>query len=328
MIYLDPPFNSQTNYNVLLRALSGEQSQAQIEAFEDTWRWNSYAEDAFNQVMTSGNTEAAEMLRSIRGFLGANDMMAYLSMMAVRMLELHRVLKETGSLYLHCDPSASNYLKLLMDAVFGPECFQNEVIWKRTSSANNAHRWGPVHDVLLFYTKGRTFSWNTVVQDFEDSYLATKYKHKDQRGTYRLSDLTAAGTRTGDSGQPWKGLDPTLTEKHWAVPTKAVEAAGGDPKSSLQAKLDLLDANDYVYWTPGSQGKPGFPQFKRHLSPGQPIQDVITDIPPVNSMAKERLGYPTQKPVELLERILGASSKPGSVILDPFCGCGTTVHAA
>ena len=329
LIYLDPPFNSNANYNVLFKAPSGEGSAAQIEAFEDTWHWTTEgSENAYDEVIKGPNSTASMMMRAMRDALGDSDMMAYLAMMAVRLLELHRVLRPTGSLYLHCDPTASHYLKLLLDAIFGPDCFQNEIIWQRTSSANNARRWGPVHDVLLFYTKSKIFAWNTVLQDFSESYVSGKYKYKDSRGTYRLSDLTAAGTRTGDSGQPWKGFDPNATGRHWAVPTKAVEIAGGDPNSTSQAKLDALDANDFIYWTPGVGGKPGFPQFKRHLSSGQPIQDVITDIPPVNSMAKERLGYPTQKPVELLERILNASSRPTDVILDPFCGCGTAIYAA
>src|SRR5580700_8470268 len=151
LIYLDPPFNSNASYNVLFRAPSGEQSQAQIEAFEDSWHWNTHAEQAFDEIMKSGNTDAAELLRSMRGFLGENDMMAYLAMMAVRLIELHRVLKPTGSLYLHCDPTASHYLKLLLDAIFRPQNFLSEIIWRRTGTHSSALRWGPVHDVIFFF---------------------------------------------------------------------------------------------------------------------------------------------------------------------------------
>lgn len=151
LIYLDPPFNSNATYNVLFKAPTGEQSQAQIEAFEDTWHWTTDgAEEAYWQVLHGKNSEAARMLEAMRGFLGENDMMAYLAMMSVRLIELHRVLKPTGSLYLHCDPTASHYLKILLDAVFGAANFRNEVIWKRTSAHSSAKRWGPVHDILLF----------------------------------------------------------------------------------------------------------------------------------------------------------------------------------
>ena len=328
LIYLDPPFNSNANYNVLFRSPAGTGSQAQIEVFEDTWHWGQEAESAFDQVMRFGNTNAADLLRAMRTFLGDSDTMAYLAMMAVRLLELHRVLRPAGSLYLHCDPTASHYLKVVMDRVFGPECFQNEIVWKRTSSANNTHRWGPVHDIILFYSKGDKFTWNTVFQDFDDTYLEAKYRYKDERGMYRLSDLTAAERRTGDSGMPWRGFDPSKTGRHWAAPSEAVKFLDGSPKATTQEKLELLDANGFIYWTPGRPGKPGFPQFKRYLPKGQAAQDTITDVAPLNSMAKERLGYPTQKPVELLARILSASSNPGDVVLDPFCGCGTTIHAA
>src|SRR5215471_16018487 len=161
LIYLDPPFNSNASYNVLFKAPSGEQSQAQIEAFEDTWHWNESAERAFDEVVTGQLSDAAIMLRAMRAALGENDMMAYLSMMAVRLIELRRVLKSTGSLYLHCDPAASHYLKIILDTIFGPTHFQNELIWKRTSAHSSAKRYGPVHDILLFYSKSDVFTWNT-----------------------------------------------------------------------------------------------------------------------------------------------------------------------
>lgn len=328
LVYLDPPFNSNATYNVLFRSPTGEDSQAQIEAFEDTWHWTEEAECAFDEVMHSGNSDAADMLRALRSFLGENDVMAYLTMMAVRLLELHRVLKLTGSLYLHCDPTASHYLKLILDAVFGPRMFRNEIVWKRTSSSNNPRRWGPVHDCLLFYSKTDDYLWNKVFQEHDKDYLSSKYRHEDERGIYRLSDLTAAGTRKGDSGKPWRGFDPTNTGRHWGVPSSILAELTDRNDLTTQDKLDLLDENGFIYWTPGRGSKPGFPQLKRYLTDGQPIQDVIEDIPPVNSMARERLGYPTQKPVTLLERIVSASSDVGQTVLDPFCGCGTAVHAA
>jgi site-specific DNA-methyltransferase (adenine-specific) len=153
LIYLDPPFNSNATYNVLFRTPKGHQSDAQIEAFDDTWHWGAHAEAAFADVMQQSNTDVAEVARALRSVLGENDMMAYLAMMAIRLLELHRVLKATGSIYLHCDPSASHYLKIVMDQVFGAENYRNEIVWKRTSAHNSARRWGDVHDTLLFYTR-------------------------------------------------------------------------------------------------------------------------------------------------------------------------------
>ena len=313
LIYLDPPFNSQATYNVLFRSPKGEQSQAQIEAFEDTWTWNNSAEQAFDEVMTSGNTDAAEMLRAMRSFLKENDLMAYLTMMAIRLLELHRVLKPTGSLYLHCDPTASHYLKVLLDGIFGPENFRNEVIWKRTSAHSSSKRWGPVHDTLLFYSKSASLNWNQVFQAYDQTYLDAFYVHSDSDGRrWRRSDLTGAGVRHGETGETWRGIDVTAKGRHWAYPPKV---------------LDQLDQNGRIHW-PAKAG--GMPMLKRYLDEqrGQPLQDVIIDIPPMHNLAEERLGYPTQKPLALLERIIQASSNPGDVVLDPFCGCGTAVHAA
>ena len=328
LVYLDPPFNSNASYNVLFRSPAGAGSQAQIEAFKDTWQWGMEAEGALDEVLRSGNTSAADLLVAIRRFLGESDLMAYLAMMTVRLLELRRVLKPAGSMYLHCDPTASHYLKTVLDAVFGADRFQNEIIWKRTSSANNPRRWGPVHDVVLFYTKSASFTWNRGLQDLDAGHVAAKYTNRDERGAYALSDLTAAGTRSGDSGMTWRGLDPTPLGRHWAAPGEALRACGGEPGMTTQEKLDLLDAHGFIYWPAQRARSVGFPRFKRYLAAGQAIQDVIDDIPPINSQARERLGYPTQKPVALLERIIAASSNPGGLVLDPFCGCGTTIHAA
>src|ERR1022692_3548459 len=223
LVYLDPPFNSQATYNVLFRSTAGEQSRAQIEAFEDTWHWGDEAELAFDGVMTSQNSDAAEML-SMRAFLKENDMMAYLSMMAVRLLELRRVLKPTGSLYLHCDPSASHYLKILMDAIFGATNFRNEIIWKRTSAHSSSKRFGPVHDVILFYAKTDMNVWNQVFQPYDQTYLDEFYTHVDpDQRRWRRSDLTGAGIRHGETGEPWRGIDITAKGRHWAYPPSHLE---------------------------------------------------------------------------------------------------------
>jgi site-specific DNA-methyltransferase (adenine-specific) len=189
-----------------------------------------------------------------------------------------------------------------------------------------------VHDTILFYSKSAPHLWNTVFQEYDPAYLAVKYSQSDDRGSYRLSDLTGAGKTQGDSGKPWRGYNPAKTGRHWAVPKDEVIALKDletSSQMSTQEKLDLLDEHGYIYWTPrGKHGGPGFPQFKRYLSGGVPIQDVVTDISPINSQAQERLGYPTQKPEALLERIIKASSNEGDVVLDPFCGCGTTIQVA
>jgi site-specific DNA-methyltransferase (adenine-specific) len=313
LIYLDPPFNSNASYNVLFKAPSGEQSQAQIEAFEDTWHWNESAERAFDEVVTGPHSDASIMLRAMRSALGENDMMAYLAMMAVRLIELHRVLKPTGALYLHCDPTASHYLKVLLDAIFGPAVFRNEIIWKRTSAHSSARRFGPVHDTILFYSKSDRFTWNQIYQEYDAAYIEAFYTHEDADGRrWRRSDLTGAGVRHGETGKPWRGVDVTAKGRHWAWPPP---------------ELDQMDAAGRIHW-PKKRG--GVPMLKRYLDEqaGAPLQDVIDDIPPMHNLAAERLGYPTQKPVALLERIVSVSSDREAVVLDPFCGCGTTIHAA
>ena len=332
LIYLDPPFNSQATYNVLFRSTAGEKSRAQIEAFEDTWHWGDEAELAFDGVMHGPNTDAAEMLRAMREFLKENDMMAYLSMMAVRLLELRRVLRTTGSLYLHCDPTASHYLKILMDAVFGAANFRNELIWKRTSAQSAADRWGDIHDTVFYYSKSDEYTWNELLLPHTGEYSA-RYKNVDKEGELWADDnLTGPGIRRGDSGAVWRGYDPTAKGVHWKVNLKRVERLIGAAKAkklSTTQKLDLLNEHGYIHWPKSRSGHgEGFPRFKRYLSEGTVVQDVITDVPPLNSQAQERMGYPTQKPLALLERIITVSSNEGDVVLDPFCGCGTTIHAA
>ncbi len=318
LIYLDPPFNSNAGYNKLFKAPDGKESLAQIEAFDDTWKWNQSAEDAFQGVRRSGNVAALTMLQAMRSFLGENDMMAYLSMMAVRMLELHRVLKPTGSLYLHCDPTASHYLKILLDAVFGATQFKNEIIWKRTTTHSDSKTWSRVHDVLLFYPKSQAgFTWNVPRQPHSAEYAAAKYRHDDDdgRGVYRLDNMTSPSPRPRMTYE-WRG--------HASPPN------GWRYSKDTMAKLH---GENRIWYPKKKDGEPDTskrPQFKRYLEnmDGGVMGTVWTDISPLNSRAQERLGYPTQKPQALLERIIAASSNPGDTVLDPFCGCGTTVHAA
>ncbi len=328
LIYLDPPFNSKRDYSVLFKTPKGHESDAQITAFEDSWHWGEQAEREFNELLHCNNTDVAEMMLALRKFLKENDMMAYLTMMANRLLELHRVLKPTGSLYLHCDPTASHYLKIILDGVFGHQNFKSEVVWKRTSAHSGSKRWGPVHDIIFFYTKTDDFTWNNVYQAYDEEYIDDFYRFSDAKGKFRVGDLTGAGTRTGESGQEWRGVNPTNVGRHWGTPNKVlIELFGKEAeKWSVQEKLDKLDSLGLIYWP--TKGK--VPGFKRYYNPdaGVAITDVITDIDPLSAQAKENLPYPTQKPLALLERIIKASSNESDVILDPFCGCGTAVHAA
>ncbi len=332
LVYLDPPFNSNATYSVLFGHADGTQSAAQIQAFEDTWHWDKAASAAFRETVKAGG-QVASALGAFQTLLGPSTMLAYLSMMAPRLAALRRVLKPTGSIYLHCDPTASHYLKLLLDAVFGPENFRSEVIWKRTTAHNSAKRYGPVHDVILLYSKSANYVWNASFQDYDPKYLATKYRHTDAGGNlYRLSDLTGPGRREGASGQPWRGYNPTDSGRHWQPPSycydKYRELAGEElSQYPLIERLDKLDEIGLIQWPDKPGGRPEHRRFLADMR-GVALQDVWTDIDPINARATERLGYPTQKPQALLERIIRASSNEGDVVLDPFCGCGTTIAAA
>ena len=327
LVYLDPPFNSAQDYNAFFHEKDGSAAASQIKAFEDTWHWDMDAMRVYKAV-TEQPGKVSDVMQSFYTFLGGNDMMAYLTMMAPRLVELRRVLKATGSLYLHCDPTASHYLKLLLDAIFGKDKFRNEIIWKRTSAHSGSKRWGPVHDVLLFYSKCEQYHWHPVFQSYSEEYLESFYRFSDKHGRFRIGDLTGAGTRAGESGQAWRGVNPTAVGRHWAVPNKALVEFFGEESLAwtVQEKLDALDKQGLIHWPP--KGK--VPGFKRYFNEqaGVPIVDVITDIDPIAAQSAERLGYPTQKPLALLERIIQASSKAGDLVLDPFCGCGTTIDAA
>ena len=329
LIYLDPPFNSNRNYNVLFKSESGTDSEAQITAFEDTWHWSEAALATYFDLVQDAPAQAVTAIKALMDLVGHNQMMAYLVMMAARLVELERVLKPTGSLYLHCDPTASHYLKILLDAIFGTENYRNHITWKRTSAHSSAKKWGPISDNILFYTKSDDFVWNNVYQPYEQQYIDDYYRYEDERGRYRVGDLTGSGERHGDSGRPWRGVDPTDAGRHWAIPSASLAAAYPDrdlSDLSVQERLDLLDKAGLVHWP--TRGK--VPQRKRYLdeSEGVLIQDIISDIRPLGAHAKERLSYPTQKPEALLERIIRASSNEGDTVFDPFCGCGTAIVAA
>jgi site-specific DNA-methyltransferase (adenine-specific) len=310
LIYLDPPFNSSATYNVLFKEKSGEESAAQITAFEDTWQWSQEAEAVYRESVESGPRKLADLMQALLAFLGRNDMMAYLVMMAIRLVELHRVLKPTGSIYLHCDPTASHYLKLLMDSVFGIDHFLAEVTWKRTGTHSDAKRWSPVADILLHYSRDRSPTWHPLHEPHSEEYLASKYRYTEPDGRrYRLDNMTSPKPRPNMMYE-WKG--------HASPPL------GWRYSKETMAKLDA----ERRIWYPDSKSKR--PQLKRYLDEMEGVLagNVWTDIDPINSRAQERLGYPTQKPETLLERIIKASSNEGDLVLDPFCGCGTAIAVA
>jgi site-specific DNA-methyltransferase (adenine-specific) len=306
LVYLDPPFNSNANYNVIFGGRKSDvPSQAQITAFEDTWHWSEDSTRTLNDLYKI-NGELGELIDLLVRRLGHNDLSAYIVMMSVRLIELHRVLKPTGSLYLHCDPTASHYLKIILDIIFNAQNFRNEVIWKRTGAHSDSKTCGNTHDILLLYSKSNNFLWNKQYQPYDESYIKSHYRRIDKNGRkYRTDNLTAMGLSGGGYTYEWNGVT-----KLWRLP---------------ETKMQELHEQGRVHYT-----KSGTAEFIRYLDemPGLPLQDVWDDIAPINSQASERLGYPTQKPLSLLERIIQASSNPGDVVLDPFCGCGTALHAS
>ncbi|HEV2485233.1 MAG TPA: DNA methyltransferase [Terracidiphilus sp.] len=310
LVYLDPPFNSRQDYNVLFAEKDGSQSSSQFHAFEDTWEWNIDAERAYEQIVEQGG-RVADALRAFKTFLFNSDMMAYLAMMAPRLVELRRVLKETGSIYLHCDPTASHYLKILMDAVFGPDHFRTEIIWKRTSSHGNVSAsFGDVTDNILYFRRGDRPNWNQVFVPYSEGYIKSHFGQVDASGRkFTTSDLRNPGVRP-NLHYEYKGFKPH--PNGWAV---------------SKERMEQYDREDRLVFPKSPDGRI---RLKRYLDeqPGERVTNLWEDIPPINSQAQERLGYPTQKPEALLERIIKASSNEGDVVLDPFCGCGTTVQVA
>lgn len=268
LIYLDPPFNSNRHYNLLFRQKSGSESQAQIRAFDDSWTWTQEAEIQYQQVLDGdAPPELADALEALRRLLGQNDVMAYLVMMSIRLVELHRVLKRTGTLYLHCDPTASHYLRILLDSLFGVHRFGNEIIWKYKYGGRSKNHFGRKHDTIFRYTKTGTFVFNSdnpsVRIPHEEESLRLNFRHVDEDGRrYR------EGT-----------------------------------------------------WRSGKK-------YRYYADEGRLRDDVWTDIPSLHQADAERIGYPTQKPLALLKLIISASSNEHDVVLDPFCGCGTTIAAA
>lgn len=319
LCYIDPPFNSQRNYNQIYNNV-GQEDRAQAQAFVDTWVWDDHAKECFEQILFNVNgVQTKQSIELIRGFdtvLGRGSLLAYLVNMTVRVAEIRRTLKPTGSFYLHCDPTASHYLKLVCDALFVSQGgdYKNEIVWKRTNahsdSKQGASHYGRIHDIILFYSKGPKPTFNTQWLPYDREYTETHYRYVEE-GTgrrFRKGDLTA-NKPGGDTSYEWKGVRP-YKGRYWAY---------------SKAKMEEFESQGRLIYT-----KSGMPEYKRYLDemPGRPAQDAWEDIPPLNSQAQERLGYPTQKPEALLERIIKSSSNEGDTVLDAYCGCGTTTAVA
>jgi DNA modification methylase len=341
LVYLDPPFNSAQNYNAFFHEKDGTDAASQIRAFEDTWSWNQESQKVYEEL-TLQPGKVSEVMQAFHTFLGPNDMMAYLAMMAPRLVELRRVLKPTGSLYLHCDPTASHYLKLLLDAVFGAKNYRAEITWKRSAAHSDtkqgSKQHGRIHDILFFYTKSDEWSWTPYYIPYDDEYLESEYRHQARDGRrYKETDLTAAKPG-GDVEYDWHVKRRAGSDERWTAdlddehlnPKPVWEYRAVRPYNGrfwAYSKQNLREFAQRGKLIHRKTGMPRLMQFADEM-PGVSPQDLWTDIPPISGQAKEDLGYPTQKPIALLERIISASTNPGDLVLDPFCGCGTTIDAA
>lgn len=316
MVYADPPFNSNRQYAAPIG------SKAAGAMFRDTWTLNDIDKAWSGEIR--GMMPAVSAIIETAGLSAGSGMQSYLTMMAVRLIEIRRILRSTGSMFLHCDNTAGAYLRVLCDAIFGVSQCRNEIRWKRTSAHSRARRFAPIHDTILLYSRSDGYKWNKIYQPYDVEYVERDYRRINENGDrYCTGDLTAAGLREGSS-IPWRGVDPSAKGRHWAIP-RTFPGAEQIPKGTREA-LDYMDSIGRIYWS----DKGGTPRFIRYLSdmPGMPAQDVISDISPINSQAKERTGYPTQKPLALLRRFIEAATKPGDLVLDPFAGCATALVAS
>ena len=306
LIYLDPPFNSNRSYNVLFREANGTAADSQITAFDDTWHWGQQAEDTLHEIEQTCDSHVVEMMSAIVSFVGRNDVTAYLVMMTIRLVELHRVLKPTGSIYLHCDTTASHYLKIVMDTVFRKENFRNELSWRRSNpKSHGSVNFPNCRDIILRFSKTGQAVFNPIYAEHDPDYVAKAYRYTDSDGRrYRLLPLLNPNQNRPNLTYEFLGIT-----RVWRWTRQRMEKAYADG-IVVQLKLGAV------------------PQYKKYLddSKGRTVTDDWHDIG--QAAGKESLGYPTQKPLALLERVVQASSNEGDVVLDPFCGCGTTICAA
>ena len=310
LIYLDPPFKSQQDYNLLFKSQKGLPASAQVQAFTDTWHWDTAAKAEYERLVSDPLVpgRVGQMIEAFYKFLDGSEMMAYLVMMTPRLLELHRVLKPTGSLYLHCDPAASHYLKIVLDSIFGPGNFRSENVWQRFSGHGNVYRsYGHVHDTLFFYTKEDKWTWNQVYRPLSETYVKQFFRHvePDTGRRYQAQNVLNPNKNRPNLTYEWNGH-----VRVW--------------KWTKEKMQQLHDQGRLVY------SKSGLPRLKQFLdeTKGEKLHDLWDDIKPVGQSDDMSMGYETQKPAALLRRIIDASSNPGDVVLDPFCGCGTAVVAA
>ena len=339
LVYIDPPFNSNLGYNVLFKEQNGKRAAGQMKTFSDTWQWDEAVSKAYDELTMHGGKVSLAM-RAFRQLLGTSDLLAYLTMMAPRLVELHRVLRTTGSFYLHCDPAASHYLKVILDVIFGPSRFRTEIVWKRSAAHNDTkqgrQQHGHIHDVLLFYTKSEQWTWNPLYTPYDADYLESEYRHKMPSGRrYKETDLTAAkpGGETEYEWrvkrQPGQGWEADLCNEY-LTPTRGWEYLGVPPYEGrywAYSKENLIEFARSKHLIHRSTGMPRLVQYADEM-PGVALQDIWTDVRPIGAQAAERLGYATQKPLALLDRIIESSTNPGDTILDAFCGCGTAVDSA
>ena len=328
LIYLDPPFNSDRDYEAPIGGM------AEGAGFKDRWSMSD-AKDVWHGEIAEHNPALYEVIHAA-GIAHGKRMKGYLIWMAVRLLEMERILKPTGSIFFHCDDTAGAYLKMTMDAIFGQTNFVNEINWRRTRGRSDAKKFGRVHDTILYYRMSDEFTWEPQYLPHDPDYVKHAYRNEDERGRWQSDQLTASGLRTGESGEPWRGIDPNAIGRHWGTPSKGgmsdwivrndIIPGWPDAYPSVHARLDALDAAGLVHWPE----RGGMPRLKRYLdsTQGNACDDMIVDIGKIEAKAAENVHYPTQKPIRLLQRLIAAASNPGDFVLDPFCGCATACVAA
>ena len=323
LIYMDPPGNTGRRYS------ASKYTKARGVTFNDVWT----TAEIYGEWLEDIGAHYRDVYSAVMNTMGDSDrtMLPYLTYMAIRLLEVRRIIKPAGSVYLHSNPEVAPYLRIVMDAMFGRQNFRNEIIWKRPARRTGDRRWLPIHDTILFYTGGvaRT-RWNPVPQDQFADYWHRNYRHEDEYGRFHAVVLINKGLLGGDLGDEWRGIWPARNGDHWSVSLKVLRKAYPNRKNldelRIQEKLDLLDEAGLIYWPPRGR----IPRLKVYadITAGGPLQDIVATIDSIDTNSKDRTGWPLQKPEALLDLIIRVSSDPGDVVLDPFCGSGTTCVVA